>query len=181
MMRQSVLEPMKRCAVLFFLVTAGCVMAPRPRYLPARTFISGTHQEGHDATEPRPAQSRYFKTEIAGFAIADGVAGYQVFIDVITPPSQRIYTRAILENPENPEAPIVYEHYIDPETPSTAMRHLPVKGLKIYKNYRIELVAYADEARTQEIDRLTQKIRSYLDTTGNEILLYRGLIIDPKQ
>lgn len=156
-------------------------MAPRPRYLPERTFISGIHQEGHDATEPRPARSRYFKTEIAGFAIADGVAGYQVFIDVITPPSQRIYTRAILENPENPEAPIVYEHYIDPETPSTAMRHLPIKGLKIYKNYQIELVAYADEARTQEIDRLTQKIRSYLDTTGNEILLYRGLIIDPKQ
>lgn len=48
-------------------------------------------------------------------------------------------------------------------------------GLKIYEDYTLEFIAYADEQRTQEIDRLTQKVRSYVDTTGPKLKLFKGM------
>ncbi len=162
-------------AGLLLVFCVSCFGASWPFNLSQPVFVRGTYQEGHDATEPRPAESRYFKTEIAGFAIVNGVAGYRAFIDVITPPSQRIYTRAILENPVNSNTPIVYEHYIDPETGSTEVTHFPVIGLRIYNNYTITLIAYEDEARTVEIDRLKQEVRSYIDTTADPISIYSNI------
>ncbi len=71
--------------------------------------------------------------------------------------------------------PFIYEHYIDPDTPSTTLTHGPAIGLKIYQDYTVEFIAYADKKRTKEIDRLTQKIRSYVDTTGSKLKLFDGM------
>jgi len=139
------------------------------------TLCIGTYQKGNNITEPRPTRSQYFKTSIGGFQIIQGLAGYKVFIDVVKHPEKRCYTRAILENPENTKAPFVYDHYIDPSTPSTTLTHGPVKGLQVYKDYKVEFIMYEDEARTKEIDHLTQEIRSYVDTTGEELKLFRRL------
>jgi len=107
------------------------------------------------------------------------MAGYKVFIDVVTPPEKRIYTRAILQNPQDPKAPFVYEHYLDPEIRSTTLTHGPVQGLRIYQDYTVEFIAYSDETRTKEIDHLTQKIRSYVDTTGRNLKLFNGMKTKP--
>jgi hypothetical protein len=138
-------------------------------------LVVGTWREGSNLTEPRPAQSRYFKTTLGAFQIIQGFAGYKWFIEVIKHPEKRIYTRTIIENPQDPKKPFVYEHFIDPTTPSTTLTHGPAIGLKIYQDYTVEFIAYSDAKRKKEIDRLTQKIRSYVDTTGPELQLFSGL------
>lgn len=58
---------------------------------------------------------------------------------------------------------------------STTITHGPALGLRIYQDYTLEFIAYADEQRTKEIDRLTRKIRSYVDTTGPHLKLFDGM------
>jgi len=129
-------------------------------------FCLGTYQEGNNITDPRPRESEYLRTSTGGFEIIQDTAGFKLYIDVIKKPERRIYTRAIVPNPQDKNAPFMYEHYLDPTTRSTTITHGPVMGLKVYEDYAIDLILYKDEARTQEIDRLSQKIRSYVDTTG---------------
>jgi hypothetical protein len=138
-------------------------------------LVIGTYREGNNVTEPQPAQSRYFRTTLGAFQLIQGFAGYKWFIEVIQHPEKRIHTRSIVENPQDPKKPFVYDGFIDPATPRTEVTHGPALGLKIYSDYTLELIAYEDEARTKEIDRLTQKIRSYVDTTGPQLKLFKGM------
>jgi hypothetical protein len=138
-------------------------------------LVIGTYREGNNLTEPRPAQSKYFKTTLGAFQLIQGFAGYKWFIEVIERPGQRIYTRGIIENPQDPTKPFVHDGFIDPSTPSTVITHGPALGLKIYGDYTLEFIAYEDEARTKEIDKLTQIIRSYVDTTGPKLKLFKGM------
>jgi len=158
---------------LCFVVVA-CSLTGAQKSAPMELVI-GTYREGNNITEPRPAQSRYFKTTLGAFHLIQGFAGYKWFVEVIRHPEKRIYTRCIIENPQDAKKPFVYENAIDPDTPSTTITHGPVMGLKIYSDYTLELIAYADEQRTKEIDRLTQKIRSYVDTTGPKLKLFDGM------
>ena len=162
------------CALL--LVFAACPLVVAQNSAPkAMELVIGTYREGNNVTEPKPAQSAYFKTTLGAFQIIQGFAGYKWFIEVVQRPEKRIYTRSIIENPQDRKKPFVYDGFIDPDTPSTTITHGPALGLKIYQDYTVELIAYADEQRTQEIDRLTQKIRSYVDTTGPKLKLFKGM------
>ena len=165
---------MKKYIIVTLLVFLmfGCASKPTPFYAKKPVFLIGTYQEGNNVTEPRPEKSRYLRTNSAGFQLIQSFAAYKVFIAVIRKPKKRYYAKVILQNPLDPNAPFVYEHYIDPDTPSTTLTHGPVKGLQIYKDYTVELILYEDKNRTKEIDRLTQKIRCYVDTTSNQLLLY---------
>jgi hypothetical protein len=160
--------------LLVFLMF-GCASKPTPFYAKESVFSIGTYQEGSNITEPHPKESRYLRTNSGGFQLIQSFAAYKVFIDVIRKPEKRYYTRAIIQNPLDSNAPFVYEHYIDPDTPSTILTHGPVKGLQIYKDYTVELILYEDKNRTKEIDRLTQKIRCYVDTTSNQLFLYHRM------
>lgn len=156
------------------LVVSACSLTAAEKATPMELVI-GTYREGNNITEPRPAQSKYFKTTLGAFHLIRGFAGYKWFIETIKRPEKRLYTRSIIENPQDPKKPFVYEGFIDPDTPSTTITHGPALGLKIYKDYTVEFIAYSDEKRTKEIDRLTQKIRSYVDTTGPQLKLFDGM------
>ncbi len=166
---------MKKCAIGVALLAVAISLGAAPPQSGGIELVVGTYRDGNNVTEPRPAESRYFRTKIAGFQIIQGFAGYKVFIDVIERPKKRAYTRITFENPAEPKKPFVYEHYVDPDTPMITLTHGPAKRLKIYKDYRVEVILFADEARTQEIDRLVQKVRSYVDTTGQNLKLFGGL------
>lgn len=129
------------------------------------TFYLGTLQDRNTA-DPRPAESTYFRTQRGGFVVRQGYAGYLVEIEVIKKPRRTLYTRAILQNPLDPLIPFVYEHFIDGGTGSTILGHGPVMGLKLDETYTVELILYQDKDRKKEIDRLTQPVRSYVDTSG---------------
>ncbi|HTG31589.1 MAG TPA: hypothetical protein VLB76_01560 [Thermoanaerobaculia bacterium] len=143
-------------------------------------FILGT-VEGRNTTDPRPAESTNFRTLRGGFQVLEGSAGYVVYLDIIKKPGSRMYTRAILQNPLDPRKPFVYEHFIDKDTPSTTVAHGPVKGLEIHKDYELQFVLYEDEARTKEVDRLTQLVRSYVDTTGPKLKISDVIVAKPPQ
>lgn len=156
------------------LVVTACTLTAADKPAPMELVV-GTYREGSNITEPRPAQSKYFKTTLGAFHLIRGMAGYKWFIETIKPPEKRLYTRSIIENPQDPKKPFVYEGTIDPDTPSTTITHGPALGLKIYKDYTVEFIAYADEKRKKEVDRLTQKIRSYVDTTGPQLKMFDGM------
>lgn len=138
-------------------------------------LVVGTYQKGSNITEPRPAESKYLRTTLGGFHLIQGMAGFKLFIEVIQHPEQRVYTRVMIENPKAADERFVYEHYLDPDTPSITITHGPAIGLKIYKDYTLDVFLFSDAARTQEIDHLTQKIRSYVDTTGKKLKLFKGI------
>jgi hypothetical protein len=163
--------------LLLFVAATPLVAAQKS---PPTELVIGTYREGNNLTEPRPAQSKYFKTTLGAFQLIQGFAGYKWFIEVIQRPEKRIYTRSIIENPQDPKKPFVYDGFVDPTTPSTVITHGPAVGLKIYSDYTLELIAYEDEARTKEIDRLTQQLRSYVDTTGPKLQLFKGMKTDKK-
>jgi hypothetical protein len=157
-------------AALVFAPTQGLLAEDGKPFL-----IIGTSKDASDTNQPRPAQTKYFRTYLGGFQVIQGFAGYAVFVDLIEKPSRKLYTRAILQNPLDPQAPFVYDHFIDSTTSRTTLSHRPVMGLEINKDYDVELIVYEDEARTREIDRLHQPVRSYVDTTGPEIKVIDGV------
>ncbi|MEO6079597.1 MAG: hypothetical protein ABIQ86_07450 [Steroidobacteraceae bacterium] len=161
-------------AGMLLLFVAATPLVAAQKSAPMELVI-GTYREGNNVTEPRPAQSKYFKTTLGAFQLIQGFAAYKWFIEVIQHPEKRIYTRCIIENPQDPKRPFVYDGFIDPTTPSTGITHGPALGLKIYSDYTLEFIAYEDEARTKEIDKLTQKLRSYVDTTGPSLKLFKGM------
>jgi hypothetical protein len=165
------------CILALFVVAPSLAAAQKS---PPMELVIGTYREGNNLTEPRPAQSKYFKTTLGAFQLVQGFAGYKWFIEVIERPEKRIYTRGIIENPMDPKKPFVYDGFIDPSTPSTVITHGPAMGLKMYGDYTLEFIAYEDEARTQEIDKLTQIVRSYVDTTGPKLKLFKGMKTDTK-
>ena len=160
--------------LLLFLMF-GCTSKPIPFYTKKPLFLIGTYQKGNNITEPHPEKSRYLRTNAGGFLLMQSFAAYKVFIDIIQKPEKRYYTKAILQNPLDSNAPFVYEHYIDPDTSTATLTHGPVKGLQIHKNYTVEFILYEDKNRTKEIDRLTQKIRCYVDTTSPQLFLYHQI------
>jgi hypothetical protein len=159
--------------ILLLFVTANPLAAAQKA--PPMELVIGTYREGNNLTEPRPAQSKYFKTTLGAFQLIQGFSAYKWFIEVIQRPEKRIYTRCIIENPQDASKPFVYDGFIDPSTPSTVITHGPATGLKIYSDYTLEFIAYEDEARTKEIDKLTQVVRSYVDTTGPKLKLFKGM------
>lgn len=73
------------------LVVATCPLVGAQNSAPkAMELVIGTYREGNNVTEPKPAQSGYFKTTLGAFQITQGLAGYKWFIEVIKHPEKRI-------------------------------------------------------------------------------------------
>lgn len=159
-------------ALLLVVIACPLVGAEKPAPM---EIVVGTWREGSNITEPKPAQSQYFKTTLGGFVLVQGFAGFKWFIEVTKHPEKRLYTRSVIENPQDPKKPFVYDGTIDPDVPSTTITHGPALGLKNYQDYTLEFIAYSDEKRTKEVDRLTQRVRSYVDTTGPKLKIFSGL------
>ncbi|WP_157693776.1 hypothetical protein [Opitutus sp. GAS368] len=103
-------ERMKTSLVNYILLAAACPFTLNSAEL---ELVVGTYREGSNITEPRPAESHYFQTKLGAFQLIQGFAGYKWLIEVIKHPEKRIYTRSVIENPQDPKKPFVYEGYID--------------------------------------------------------------------
>ncbi len=171
----------QRIVVFLLFVILGLANASGLRSQPVEKplLLIGVSEGSGNAADPRPAQSAIFRTRRAGFQVIQGTAGYVVFVDVIKRPDRRQYTKAVLQNPRDPFSPFVYEHFIDPDTPGTTLMHGPVKGLVLHQEYKVELILYEDEARTKETDRLTQLVRSYVDTAGPKLKISDQVELGP--
>ena len=137
---------------------------------------SGVHKEGSDVTEPRPRKSKYLETVDGGVVVVDAGAG--LFLDVVMAerPTQPLHMKINFENPgggvisdETVLTPDMHDTYLSLSVPRVQ------SGLKSYKDYTITIQLRNSKEDSRPVDTLTQKVRSYVDTTGPVPRAYQGM------
>ncbi len=174
------LKPMFVCVLCVMLVAC---MLNQPRYknapnggsliwLPKQIWLSGIKVADDEKTYSMPAaeENDAMRTASAGFLFGNNgklvsEVAYYLSINIKKPYPNRVYTRAVLENPANPKEPVVYRHYLDPKDESIYVRHGPLNGLRMGGSYRLAFEIYADEQRQRLLSRIEQQVISPLDNT----------------
>lgn len=140
-------------------------------------WLTGMQQTGEDAKHtpyaagyPPPVKTEHFMVVNAGYWLANQgkptQAIYQFSLTITRPFEQRVYTRAILDNPAESGTPVKYEHYIDPAERSTKVTHGPLSGVKQGARYKLLFEVYSDEGRSNLMEQVEQDIIAPLDNTS---------------
>lgn len=148
------------------------------------TPISGTYRPGSNLTEPRPASSRFLRTVEGGFATVAGSAAYYLRVSPQAGLPPGAYLRITYPNPQQPDRPYVNDMTFDPSRREMIFSSPGiVPGLRNYQTYTVTVTVHANraaaDAGTPPIDVLKQPIRAYVDTTGPQVQVFRGLRAKP--
>ena len=158
--------------VAISLAVAGC-SSSSPKSLPAGSyFVSGIYQGGPTITEPRPVQSSLMAVTKGGFQVADGTAAYVLRVTLSPDLPEQFFARATFENPQDFSEPFVEEGEFLQRPSILTPAHGPVSGLVMFREYRITVELFMNKGDSAPLDTLTQTIRSYVDTQGEEPLVY---------
>lgn len=141
----------------------------------ADTLVSGVWRKGSNITEPKGQKSAHLKTVSGGFGSTDEGGKYVLNVAIIKPFKQDMYIKAEFQNPFDLNAPFIEEGTIEAGAKSIRLVHGPVKGLKIHRSYWVKIYIYLPEDKQNPADTLTQHIKSYFDTTTDEVLMKTGL------
>ncbi|HKP03925.1 MAG TPA: hypothetical protein VJU77_11275 [Chthoniobacterales bacterium] len=144
-------------------------------------FISGVYQKGHNVTEPRAKSSKFVQLTDAGFFVSGSQASYYVSIQMSAETPAPYFMQAIFENPNDPKKPFVEQKVISPGEPARSIFHGPVKGLRISRSYHLTIKLFRKKDEPTPFDVLEQTVRSYIDTTGPEIKIKKGMAYQPLQ
>ncbi|MBL8012615.1 MAG: hypothetical protein JNN05_02075 [Candidatus Omnitrophica bacterium] len=139
----------------------------------ADTLISGTWRKGSNITEPKPQKSKNMETIVGGFGVRKDGAAYVLQVRMHQPFKRPMRIKAEFQNPEG--EPFVEEGEIPANHRSLNLVHGPVKGLKIHRSYWVKISIFEREDFEKPVDVLEQNIKSYVDTTGEAILVKPGL------
>ena len=138
-------------------------------------MVSGTYQPGSNLTEPRPKKSKFLKTTQGGIVVMGNGAGYYLNVQLIKKLERDVYATVEWENPLG-GAPFVNDAVLTPAMKGVGFSAPDfIKGLKNYTTYTIVVRLYESKEADTPFDTLTQKIRCYVDTTGDEVKGYGGL------
>jgi hypothetical protein len=137
-------------------------------------YVRGTRTKESNVTEPKPKEGKVFKTLHAGFAIHGKKAAYYWRGQITTPGNY--YVRIEYENPADKERPLVNdmelpERAVDVEFSSPDF----VRGIRIYGDYKMKATFYGGRDMKVVIDKVEQTVRSYVDTTKEEVRVFKGL------
>ena len=91
---------------------------------------------------------------------------YSYELNLKKPFPKKVFSRMILEDPLNPNEPIVYEHFLAPEEKSTKVTHGPVRGVEANGTYTLTFEVYSDRRRKKLVDRIVQKVIASFDNSG---------------
>ena len=138
------------------------------------TLIAGTYHKGSNATEPQPQQSTYLRTIVGGVAVSDKGVSYVMDAEITKPFDRPMFLRAEFENPSG-KAPFTEEAQVPAGQRDLRVVHGPVKGLQVPHTYWIKLYVYEVNDHSKPIDVLTQNIHSYVDTTGDKVVVKGGM------
>ena len=169
-------------AVLATLAISACIpLAAKPVVPPKGgvtillkepVWLTGTAEPSaiYSTSYPQPVKTERFEIVNAGFWLANQTKPTQVIYEftlrVIKPFEKRVYTRVLLSDPENAARPIKYEHYLDPQEKSTKATHGPLAMVSEGAKYSMTFEVFADENRTELIEKITQELTSPLDNTS---------------
>ncbi len=142
------------------------VLAENPLWFSA---INSGDIDFHE-TYPLPKTTEHMKVVNAGLWLANNgkeisVLVYSFEINITKPFGNRVYTRAILPNPNNPDGPFIYEGTLKPEEGSSRTNHNPVIGIGIGKEYKFVYEVYKDKKRTKLLEVIEQQ---FVSPVGNE-------------
>lgn len=139
-------------------------------------FLNGVYKPGSNVTEPRPAESRYLKTDSGGILVVDAGAGFYLKVVMRQPLKESLYVKVEYENPEHPGIPSVNDAVLGPDDEGFVFSSPTVyKGLKGYSDYTIKVLIFRSRTDSQPIDTLTQRVRCYVDTTTSKIKVWSEL------
>ena len=117
---------------------------------------------------PAPAHSKYFDVTGAGFLIEAKdqpvKMSYTLSLHVKQSQSMPLYFTVEYEDPAKRGHRFVQEVEVQANAQDVSLQSDPVEGLRPGWDYWVTVTAYSDSARTQEIDRFTQRIRSSINS-----------------
>lgn len=163
-------------ALLLLLASCGVTTGTSPVKTKKPAFVTGTYTPGSNLTEPRPRESKFLKTEHAGFVVLEKGAAYYLHARVIQPRSSPIYIRVEYENPRDNGQPFVNDMELPPSRTSLTFSSPDVvSGIRNYGSYTIRATIYENRKSTTPIDTLVQPVRAYVDTTTSEVRVFNGM------
>ncbi len=132
-------------AIASFALTAGAAPVVPPKGGAAIILKSPVWLTGVSSPEdkmdlapyakqfPVAVNTEHLRVVNAGYWIANQDKPSQVFYEfamtIAKPFAGRVFTRALLQNPAEPDQPIKYEHYLDPKEKSTKATHGPLANI----------------------------------------------------
>ncbi len=164
---------LKKCLIVLGVLVFAAGMAGHAIY--ADTLVSGVWRKGSNITEPKPQKSARLKTVSGGFGSTDEGVKYVLNVAITKPFKENMYIKAEFQNPLDLNAPFIEEGTIEAGAKSLRLVHGPVKGLKIHRSYWVKIYIYALDDKVNPVETLTQHIKSYFDTTTDEVLMKTGL------
>lgn len=167
---------MNRIKIFFAVLGVSALMTATVMHKAcADTLVSGVWRKGTNITEPKPQKSGHLKTVSGGFGSTDEGVKYVLNVAVTKPFKEDMYIRAEFQNPLDLNAPFIEEGTVEAGAKSIRLVHGPVKGLKIHRSYWVKIYIYPPNDKENPADTLTQHIKSYFDTTTDEVLMKTGL------
>lgn len=140
-------------------------------------FIPGIYKQGSDVTEPKKMKSRFMAVDEGGVLLTQSGAKLFVRVRTIIPPEGEMFFKAEFPNPSGGRPSFVE---LDFKKDGTFMFTSPetVRGLKGKDDYIITVGVYLKKDTSRPVDSVVQKVRSYVDTQGGEILIFDGILAD---
>lgn len=126
--------------------------------------------ESFSTEYPDAVESEYISVVNSGYWLANAYGKrsqliYEFTVNFKNLTREKYYTRMILENPLDKNAPFIYEHYINSEEQSTKGTHGPLEGVRLGTQYQMTIELYEDKERSILVDRVSQLL---LSSVGNQ-------------
>ncbi|MCB9771589.1 MAG: hypothetical protein H6754_03480 [Candidatus Omnitrophica bacterium] len=167
---------MKIKTIIFLVFFCGLTLSVLADQAVREILISGLRLSTDPLhVDPDPQSSPYLLTRVAGFKVSEYGARYFCVWDIIKERDKTIYVRIELENAFNKSKPIIQDGIIGMNAQSLNVVFGPIPGIKMHQMYQVKVTLYNDEARIQEIDQLTQDIKSYVDTQDKDVKVDQSL------
>ena len=139
-------------------------------------YVTGTYKAGSNVTEPRPRESRFFRTDHAGFVVLENGAAYYIVARVLKHPPTNYQLRVQYENPQDKTRPFVTTGELRPTMDGILFRSPDVVwGIRNWGDYTIRIDLFTSPESMEPIDTLIQPVRSYVDTTTAEVRIFHRL------
>ncbi len=114
------------------------------------------------AAPPEPSESKLLKVRGGGITInvdKDGaIYQYAITLTIKNPQSAPLYLKVAYDDPLAPNTPMLQQVETRPNQQEIVLSSNPVVGVENQRLYDVRVFIYADEKRTQLIDKLTQSI-----------------------
>ncbi len=96
------------------------------------------------AAPPKPAETKYLKTEVGGFAIEKGKALYSLQYKIKKPFDKKISAQIQYENPDPNGGSLIDEFIINPGQVSISVESVVLSCIKNNKKYKVVLKLFDD-------------------------------------